>query len=331
MIPSTVHFSRPGSRGDVVGVHPDDDDRALGLLGLLLGAVELGVAVLLGGEHRLGGGVDRGRRPRSRWRGWACRRRRAPGACPAPRWSGRACSTSRASPGARSRSSTTAGRPSTPTAPSMVLRTSGRRPMPASASPSLRACDGGVAVLLRRGGGVAHLDDLVVGHQLAGQVDDAGADEQQAQAQGQAEGDGGGAEAGEGVPVVADLEGEVGDHEQDGADHRGDEHRRDLALGALLGLGVDVGGAPRVGGQAGVGDRLGLAVRGHVRVVRHGRAVGRVDGVLRRRELSLLTRSPCSSCCGSCARRSRPRRPPARRCRPPRRTGPRRRGPGRRG
>ena len=149
--------------------------------------------------------------------------------------------------------------------------------------PVVQRLDGRVAVLLRGRGGVAHLDHLVVGHQLAGQVDDAGADQQQAHAEGQAQGDRRRAEAGEGVPVVADLEGEVGDHEQDGADHRGDEHGRDLALGALLGLGVDVGGAPRVGRQAGVGDRLGVAVRGHVRVVRHGRAVGRVDGVLRRR------------------------------------------------
>ena len=98
---------------------------------------------------------------------------------------------------------------------------------------------------------MADLDDLVVAHQLAGPLDDADADEQQRAAEGQAEGDVGGAEAEDRVVVVADLEGEVGDDEQHGADHRPAEQRRDLALGALLGLGVDVGGAPRGAGRPG--------------------------------------------------------------------------------
>ena len=140
--------------------------------------------------------------------------------------------------------------------------------------------DRGVAILLRGGGGVAHLDHLGVRHQLAGEVDDADADEQQGDTEGDAQRHRRGAESGDGVPAVADLEAEVGDDEEEPADHGGDEHRRDLALRALLGLGVDVRRTPRVRREAGVGERLGLAVRRHVRLVRHGGAVRCVDLVV---------------------------------------------------
>ena len=68
------------------------------------------------------------------------------------------------------------------------------------------ACEGGLAVLVGGRGGVAVLDDLLVGHQLAGPLDDADADEQQGAGQAQAEREVRGAEAADDVRVVADLE-----------------------------------------------------------------------------------------------------------------------------
>ena len=168
--------------------------------------------------------------------------------------------------------------------------------MPDSSAPSGEGLERGRAVLLGGGGRVAHLDDLVVAHELAGPLDDADADEQQGAAEGEAERDGGGAEAEEGVEVVADLEGEVGDDEEDRADHREAEERGDLALGALLGALVDVGGTPLVGGEAGVGDRL-LRAR---------------PGVLSCE--SVMPRPlPWSSCCGcvwAAIQTAKPTRPP---------------------
>ena len=106
-----------------------------------------------------------------------------------------------------------------------------------------------------------HLDDLVVAHQLAGPLDQPDADQQQREAQRRAQGDVGGAQPedrlhGLAVATAVDLEGEVGDDEQHGADRREPEQPRDLTLGALLGLRVDVGRPPHVLGQARVGDRL---------------------------------------------------------------------------
>ena len=103
---------------------------------------------------------------------------------------------------------------------------------------------------------MAHLDHLDVAHQLARPLDRAGADQQQGESEEDAQADGGGAQAEDGVPVVTDVGDEVGDDEEDHADHRQQVHRRDLALRALLGGLVDVGGTPRVLGQTRVGDRL---------------------------------------------------------------------------
>ena len=88
--------------------------------------------------------------------------------------------------------------------------------------------------------------------------------QQQGDAEGDAEHQVGGAEAADGVPVVADLEDEVGDDEAAIAQIIGDaEQRRDLALGALLGLRVDVGRTPLVR-RADPGWGSGSSPVGHV-------------------------------------------------------------------
>ena len=75
-----------------------------------------------------------------------------------------------------------------------------------------------------------------------------------ARPEGRPEGDVGGAEAEDDVGVVADVEDEVGDAEQQREDRREPEERGDLALGALLGGLVDVGRA-RAGAPGGPGRR----------------------------------------------------------------------------
>lgn len=105
---------------------------------------------------------------------------------------------------------------------------------------------------------MAVLDDLGVGHELAGPLDGADADEQQGQPEEQAHRQVGGTEAQDDVGLVADLEDEVGDAEGQRAQGREPEEERDLALGTLLGALVDVGGTGEVRGETGVGDRVGL-------------------------------------------------------------------------
>ncbi len=202
--------------------------------------------------------------------------------------------TSSALPGARSRSRTIAGRPRTAMEPSIVLRTRGRRPMPDSSRPALSAS----IVAARSSGGeepgwrISTISTSLMSLRARWMIADP--DEQQGHAQRHAEGDGGGTHAGPRVPVVADLEREVGDDEQHREDHREDEHRRDLALGALLGLLVDVGRAPVVRRQARVGDRLGRVGR-EVRVaVRLERRVG-VGFVAHAFTLLFLVRVVCEA------------------------------------
>ena len=231
--------------------------------------------------------------------------------------------------GPRSRSRTTTGARRTPTAPSSELRTSGRRVMPDSSAPRSSTRTRLLAVLVGGAGGVPHLDDLVVAHQLAGPLDQPDADEQQREAQRRAQGDVGGAQPEDRLHVCAvaaavDVEGEVGDDEQHRADRRQAEQRRDLPLGALLGLRVDVGRPPHVLGQARVGDRLVADELAAVPVV--GVAV---TGQLGRWVWSsVMPRPPPSSSRSErCGRRSRSRSRPARRCPRSRRTGPRSPGP----
>jgi hypothetical protein len=114
------------------------------------------------------------------------------------------------------------------------------------------------------------LDDLDVRHQLASPLDDADADAQQGTREGQAEGQVLGTEVGDGL-VGADRD--VGDDEQHRADRGQREHRRDLALGTLLGLGVDVRRAPVVLGKT----RVGVQVITHRQVVVHRLVVVAVD------------------------------------------------------
>ena len=220
MMPSTVHFSRPRSGVMSVGVHPDDDDRALGLLGLLLRAVELGVAVLLGREQRLRGGVDEVADLELAGQDRACRRRRAPGACPAPRWSGRACRRRgrRRGPG-RAAARSRAGRARRPRRAWCCAPAGGdrcrprraRRSAPATvASRSSWGDAAGWRISIISWSAISLRARWMMPMPISSRLT----------AEGQTEGDRRRAEAGEGVPVVADLEGEVGDHEQDGADHR---------------------------------------------------------------------------------------------------------------
>ncbi len=196
---------------------------------------------------------------------------------------------------------------------SSELRTSGRRPMPDSSRPRASASQRLRAVLVGRGGGVAHLDDLVVAHQLARPLDHADADEQQGQAQASrrarrsrrpARGTCRGSS-----PIV---EREVGDDEQHDADRREDEQGRDLALGPLLGLRVDVGRPPLVRREARVGERLRQIVGAGIELSGAGGCRG----------CRVMPRpSPSSSVW--CGRRSNGEADAARRCRRARRTCPR--------
>ncbi len=129
---------------------------------------------------------------------------------------------------------------------------------------------------------MAHLDDLVVTHQLAGPLDQPDADQQQCEAERRTQGDVGGAETEDRLHLVvagtsADVEGEVGNDEEHRADSRESEEGSDLSLGALLRFRVHVGGPPRVLGQPGVGQRLRRLQGGAVLVVR-GMLVARLGG-----------------------------------------------------
>ena len=127
---------------------------------------------------------------------------------------------------------------------------------PGVADPLHHQPDGGGSVLVAGGGRVTDLDHLLVDHQPAGPVDQADADAEERDAEGASEHQVGGAQAADGVPVVADLEDEVGDEEADQGDRRDAEQRRHLTFGPLLLPRVDVGRAPLVGRQPGVGDGL---------------------------------------------------------------------------
>ena len=163
--------------------------------------------------------------------------------------------------GPRSRSMTIGGRPTRPSAPSSELRINGRRPMPESSMPCMTQADGGARGPRRWSGGVAHLDHLLVGHQLAGPLDQADADAEQRDAEGAGPAQVGGAEPGDGVPVVADLEGEVGDEEAQQRERRTAEEGATWRSARFSGLRVDVGRPEWWAGQARVGDRL-VAARG---------------------------------------------------------------------
>ena len=90
--------------------------------------------------------------------------------------------------GPRSRSSTMAGSPSTPRAPSRLLRMSVRRPKPGlrrtRSGTAARAISRSSSLEPRR---VAVLDDLVVAHQLARPLDGADPDQQEGESEGAAE------------------------------------------------------------------------------------------------------------------------------------------------
>ena len=94
-------------------------------------------------------------------------------------------------------------------------------------------------------------------HQLARPLKGADPDQQQGQAERQAQGQVRGAETEDLVGLVADLEGEVRDAEQQRADRGQSEHRRDLALGASPGPLVDVRGPRLVLVETRVGDGIG--------------------------------------------------------------------------
>ena len=184
-MPSTPQFSRPWPGRDVVGLHPDDDDRGLGLL-------------RPGSSTPSSFGSPSLVRPR----------RRSPGS-PLTSWPismsagliglpSTSLTTrmpffqtvwSSLSPGSGPRSRSSDDRPAgraAPIAPSRELRISGRRPMPDSSVPwSGRASVSSRSSSVERAG-VAVLDDLVVAHQLAGPLDRADADAQQGQARGSA-------------------------------------------------------------------------------------------------------------------------------------------------
>ena len=132
--------------------------------------------------------------------------------------------------GPRSSSSTTTGARRMPTAPSRELRISGRRVMPDSSAPRSSTRSVSVAVLVGGARRVPHLDDLVVAHQLARPLDQPDADQQQRDAQRRAQRDVGGAQPEDRLHLLAvgaavDVEGEVGDDEQHGADRREAEQR----------------------------------------------------------------------------------------------------------
>ena len=122
-------------------------------------------------KSALGLGVDQVADLRGRRAGSGCRRRRGRRAC--PRLPDRCCVELVAGQRAEvAQQRRRRGRPSRPSAPSSELRISGRRPMPDSSTPALSAVDGASSrsSSVERDG-VAHLDDLVVGHQLAGPLD----------------------------------------------------------------------------------------------------------------------------------------------------------------
>ncbi len=100
----------------------------------------------------------------------------------------------------------------------------------------------------------------MVVHQLAGPLDGADADQQEREAQGQAQEQVRGAQTEEHVRVVADVEDEVGDAEQDRADRRQAEHGGDLTLGALLRVRIDVSRPRLVLRQPRVRKRVGVGV-----------------------------------------------------------------------
>ena len=308
-MPSTDQFSRPVAGDDVVGLHPEQDHRGLGLRDLQLDALDA-----------------RGRRSRS----------------VAKSASGSALTRSPIS-----RSETLIGVPTTsrttrmPWLPDRVLElVAGQRTEVAQhddrragrAGPGAEqgvadqrtAADAGLLEpgLQRRRrwpsrsscggrGRVAHLDDLVVGHQLAGPLDDADADEQQREAEGQARGRGwrrrGRRWCRGSSPIWND---EVGDDEQHRAEHRQHEQRRRPgARRASRPSGRRRSGATWCGGRPGVRRSAPRSTGARSPCV----VVGR----------SSLTLPPSPWSNGSCGRRSRPRSRPGRRCRRARRTGPR--------
>src|ERR1700712_4235909 len=150
-------------------------------------------------------------------------------------------------------------------------RVADQRPTPDAGllETGLQDGDGVGAVLVGGGSGVAVLDQLVVTHQLAGPLDHADADAQQRESETDTQRHVGGAEAEDLGRVVADLEDEVGDAEQQHEDRGEAEQGRDLSLRALLGVLVGVGRAGLVRGQARVCDGFGLGGGGLVLVDAH--------------------------------------------------------------
>ena len=234
-----------------------------------------------------------------------------------PPWPQIVCSS--LSPGSvpRSRSRITAGMPSRPSdaegGPDDQRPAGDARLLEAG----LEVVERADAVGLLGVGGVAHLDQLVVAHQLARPVDDRDADEEQREAQGAAERDRGRAEAADDVPVVADVEREVRDREQDRED-RG-ERRRTRRPGARRASPSPgrrrsaAGGAPASRGWRSA--RRGRARRARGRCRRPARCCresrSRVCPVLLLARARRLRRDP--------DRERRPGRP----CRPATRSGPR--------
>ena len=107
------------------------------------------------------------------------------------------------------------------------------------------------------------LDDFLIGHELLGPLDRAGADEEHRHAEGETEGDIARAHDTEDRDVDHRLgvDCNEGDDEQDDEEHGEQEHGRDLPLGASRSLRV------RVGKPRGVRD---LDVAGLLRVVALG-------------------------------------------------------------
>ena len=178
-----------------------------------------------------------------------------------------------------------------------------------------------VAVLVGGARRVAHLDDLVVAHELARPLDQPDADQQQCEAQGRAQRDvarrrGRGSSDVVAVGAAVDVEGEVGARRTaPRRSSRGRTAQRPAARRASRPSGRRRWAATRA--RAGPGWRS--ALRGRARRARRG---SRLTGQLGRWVWSsVMPRPPPSSCsCERCGRRSRSRSPPGRRCRRPRRS-----------